>query len=424
MAYARRHTEDDATWSRAWTADTPADLVLIAAIKGNERPHHGDVAYVTSEGKYYLWMDNDTWIKIETGGGSGLTLHHATHEAGGTDVVTLAQSQITGLSTSLAGKADKPVPTTDGGTGVTTGLTVLNGSNITSGTIADTRLSSNVVLTTDPRLTDSRTPTAHATTHEVGGSDIIDQLAPQIEDLTVRKPIARLVLQHTGSGGTTKGRVAAVINDWVGMHLNATYNGTSWDKDDISKDSMFVSAVTNSVSIAGWPAAGAIGDIFNVSVGGIVNFLKGQLKFPTTQNPSTDAYTLDDYREIPWTPIISASTSYSGQVYSQQNGIAIKIGRVVLIAGNVNLSTKGSMSGSISIGNLPFTVSGQFGYLGIGYILNLNSSWSTVVGVPTNPAVAQLYGIKTPSTGFITVDSSDITSTSMFYFGGFYFSTA
>jgi hypothetical protein len=43
----------------------------------------------------------------------------------------------------------------------------------TSGKLADTRLSTNVVLTGDSRLSDARTPTAHKSTHATGGADAL-----------------------------------------------------------------------------------------------------------------------------------------------------------------------------------------------------------------------------------------------------------
>lgn len=48
-----------------------------------------------------------------------------------------------------------------------------NASQLTSGTLPDGRLSANVVLTGDARLSDSRTPTAHKTSHATGGTDAI-----------------------------------------------------------------------------------------------------------------------------------------------------------------------------------------------------------------------------------------------------------
>lgn len=59
----------------------------------------------------------------------------------------------------------------------------LSTSQITSGTLADARLSSNVVLTTDSRLSNARTPTTHASTHAAAGSDPLSLAASQISGL-------------------------------------------------------------------------------------------------------------------------------------------------------------------------------------------------------------------------------------------------
>jgi hypothetical protein len=49
-------------------------------------------------------------------------------------------------------------------------------SQLTSGTLNDARLSGNVVLTTDARLSDARSPSAHKLSHATGGADA---LAPE-----------------------------------------------------------------------------------------------------------------------------------------------------------------------------------------------------------------------------------------------------
>jgi len=73
-----------------------------------------------------------TWESYtDTASGGTPAGHHVTHESGGTDVVTLAQSQVTNLTTDLAAKASS----------------------------------------TDPRFTDARTPTVHAASHASAGSD-------------------------------------------------------------------------------------------------------------------------------------------------------------------------------------------------------------------------------------------------------------
>jgi hypothetical protein len=72
-------------------------------------------------------------------------LHRATHEPGGSDA-----------------------------------LTALDAAILTTGVLPDARLSANVVLTTDPRLTNARTPTAHAATHNTGGGDALTALSASI----------------------------------------------------------------------------------------------------------------------------------------------------------------------------------------------------------------------------------------------------
>ncbi len=61
MAITRRATADDATWARAWTVTTAAELASIVDSPGVIGPRHGDVAFAQDTGLYYLWRDDDTW---------------------------------------------------------------------------------------------------------------------------------------------------------------------------------------------------------------------------------------------------------------------------------------------------------------------------------------------------------------------------
>ena len=56
---------------------------------------------------------------------------------------------------------------------VGTSAAITNAGLLTSGTLDDARLSANVVLTGDSRLTNARAPTAHKATHATGGTDAI-----------------------------------------------------------------------------------------------------------------------------------------------------------------------------------------------------------------------------------------------------------
>jgi hypothetical protein len=129
------------------------------------------------------------------------TSHAATHAAAGSDPVTLAQSQITNLVTDLAGK----VPTTRqviAGTGLSGGgnLSVDRTLSVAFGSTGTTACVGN-----DARLSDARTPTAHAASHGSAGSDPItiaqSQVTSLVSDLAGKVPTSRTVTASTGLTG-------------------------------------------------------------------------------------------------------------------------------------------------------------------------------------------------------------------------------
>jgi hypothetical protein len=93
--------------------------------------------------------------------------------------------------------------------------------------------------------------------------------------------------------------------------------------------------------------------------GTTVELLQGQLKFPATQNPSSDVNTLDDYEEGTWDPIYEPGTnSFTTITYnSARKGTYQKIGNKVFISGYIGTDslTIGTGGGTLRIANLPFT---------------------------------------------------------------------
>ena len=80
------------------------------------------------------------------------------------------------------------------------------------------------------------------------------------------------------------------------------------------------------------------------------------IAFPATQSASTDANTLDDYEEGVFTPSytctsgsVTIGTAYDTLSYT-------KVGRVVTITGQNVVTSVSSPSGTLTIGNLPFTM--------------------------------------------------------------------
>lgn len=82
----------------------------------------------------------------------------------------------------------------------------------------------------------------------------------------------------------------------------------------------------------------------------------GQLAFPATANPSSDANTLDDYEEGTWTPALTFGGAAVGMTATAQTlGRYTKIGNMVAVYFRHQLSAKGSSTGTAVIGGLPFT---------------------------------------------------------------------
>lgn len=127
-----------------------------------------------------------------------------------------------------------------------------------------------------------------------------------------------------------------------------------------------------------------------INADGTIYLAHGALQFPTTQIPRADPNTLDDYREVSFTPSFSSPGGQSGQIYTTQQGRAVKIGRQVAAQGRVTLSTRGTLSGSIRIGPLPFPNTTQtFASAAIGYFSNFAAPIMCVVGA-MDPGSSQL----------------------------------
>jgi len=85
------------------------------------------------------------------------------------------------------------------------------------------------------------------------------------------------------------------------------------------------------------------------------------ITFPATQSASTNANTLDDYEEGTWTAGFSFGNGTTGITYANQAGFYTRIGNMVNVTCQAELSNKGSSTGAAKITGLPFTIANNIG---------------------------------------------------------------
>jgi hypothetical protein len=127
----------------------------------------------------------------------------------------------------------------------------------------------------------------------------------------------------------------------------------------------------------------------------------GQVKFPATQNASSDANTLDDYEEGTWTPTIGSG------VFSTQNAKYTKIGRLVhVICFAANFSDRSTAS-TLQIGGLPFASTGGSDSTGSLFMRYTNNAVTSVY-ISSNSSSISFYG--STSSNYTPLKYSDLNN--------------
>ena len=105
-----------------------------------------------------------------------------------------------------------------------------NASLLTSGTLADARLTANVVLTTDSRLTNARTPTSHASTHQTGGADAINPVIVTPSSLSASQNdyapgVCDIIRLSSSTAIDITGLVAGTVDGAMRLLINTNASG-------------------------------------------------------------------------------------------------------------------------------------------------------------------------------------------------------
>ena len=200
-----------------------------------------------------------------------------------------------------------------------------------------------------------------------------------------------LVVENSGAGGITILTPNNALGQLAfGSPADAYGAFIGWKSDD---NQMTIATANAGDSIVLQTANKVAALTINSSQ--VLELTSGQLKFPASQNASSDANTLDDYEEGDHTATIVGSTSGNYVLDSTNNVLRYtKIGRLVNIQGLLLVSSDNSASGTLRI-SLPFTIGDGTGLGGRSYGSGyLDSHGGTIAGqVNTKLAEGNAYFI-------------------------------
>ena len=176
-----------------------------------------------------------------------------------------------------------------------------------------------------------------------------------------------------------------------------SFNRTGSTYLPLTIDGTTVGVLSSGTTIGAFSSTGlAVTGLVDISAAS-----SGQIKFPATQNASSDANTLDDYEEGTWTPSQGSGLTVIGTFSS--SGTYTKIGRQVTVLFTIGSSTSvACTAGGIVTANLPFTARATPDGIGGVYVYGAHASTlvagnssiiayaSVAIPVTTSPSVINL----------------------------------
>jgi hypothetical protein len=162
-------------------------------------------------------------------------------------------------------------------------------------------------------------------------------------------------------------------------------------------------------------AAGVTADSVLLKDGGVdvsgAASASGQIKFPATQNASSNVNTLDDYEEGVIVPGITFGGAAVGVTYGTQSGSYTKIGNRVLFDLRIILTSKGSSTGAFQLTGLPFLTANIPAKAAAVLLNNFAAGVTAPVGsIIGNGTTMQIYNYSAGSLSVLTEASVNNTS--------------
>jgi hypothetical protein len=236
--------------------------------------------------------------------------------------------------------------------------------------------------------------------------------------------------RNSGGGGfglafnrhasTTVGGQAAVANDYVLGQLD--FNG--------SDGTNFIPGARISASVDGTPSANDMPSrlVFSTTADGASSPTErmritstGQLRLAgagiTFNGDTAAANELDDYEEGTWTPTIAFGGGSTGITYFTQSAVYTKVGNRVTLSGLINLTSKGSSTGSATITGLPFTSGSSAGDRAAGSIDFISITYAGQVATHINSSATEIVLSQITEAGVnSTLANTNFTNDSVIWF--------
>lgn len=143
------------------------------------------------------------------------------------------------------------------------------------------------------------------------------------------------------------------------------------------------------------------------------------VQFSSTQVPSANPNTLDDYAEGTFVPAILLGGAAVGVTYGLQEASYTKIGRQVTVRGRINLTNKGSSVGALTITGLPYASASRVVAAFTADVLNAAIVVPLIAVVPAGASAFTVY--KWAAGNLALALDTDLTNTSDLVFTCTYF---
>lgn len=233
----------------------------------------------------------------------------------------------------------------------------------------------------------------------VGGTADAITLTSAIATLATAK-FVRFIAASTNTGAAT-----LAVNGLTAKAIRKISGGTdvALTAGDIAAGETYtvIYRSTANSSAGGWVIVGSKGT---------VDLTGGQIKFPATQNASSDANTLDDYEEGTFNPTPGGTATLTTQV-----GRYVKVGKWVHCTIRMTVNSLGTGAAATILG-LPFTSVNTTGYLAAGPLYWGTAAGSYVYGmvaIAANATSLTIYSTAAAATGLginaVLQNSADVS---------------